>query len=137
MLRVAYRYMPSTDGPTENRGIVEATGRYPLVGGVLLSDRNDADLRFIDHEFSWRYRNRLTAERTLSLASYHFTPFVRGEVYYDSNFQKWSRTAESLGADFPFLKHYEFEAYYEHQNDTSSAPNRQVNALGISFSLYF
>jgi hypothetical protein len=26
MLRLGYRYMPATDGPTERRGIVEATG---------------------------------------------------------------------------------------------------------------
>ena len=50
-------------------------------------------------EFAWRYRNRITAERTLPLRSYHLTPYIRAEVYYDSNFHKWSRTAESVGSD--------------------------------------
>ena len=82
LLRVGYRYLPSTNGPTEHRGVVEATGRCPLKSGFLFSDRNRADFRFINGEFSWRYRNRLTAERTVSILSYHFTPYARGEVYF-------------------------------------------------------
>jgi hypothetical protein len=137
MLRLGYRYMPTTDGPTEHRGIVEATARYPLVRGVLLSDQNRLDLRYIDGELAWRYRNRITAERSLAIRFYHFTPYIRAEAYYDGNFQKWSRTAESVGCIFPFRKRYEVEPYYEHQNDTATAPNRQVNALGFVFSMYF
>jgi hypothetical protein len=57
MLRLSYRYLPAVEGPTEHRVGVEATGRYPLIKGVLLSDRNRADLRSIDGIFSWRYRN--------------------------------------------------------------------------------
>jgi hypothetical protein len=137
MLRLGYRYMPTTDGPTENRGILEATGRFPLVRGVLLSDRNRADLRFISGEFSWRYRNRLAAERTFAIRSYHFSPYIRAEAYYDGNLHKWSRTTETFGLVFPIRKRAEIEPYYEHQNDSSSAPNRQVNALGLALSLYF
>jgi hypothetical protein len=136
MLRFGYRYMPTTNGPTENRGILETTGRYPLVRGVLLSDRNRADLRFIAGEFSWRYRNRLTAERTFSIRSYHLTPYVRAELYYDGNLHKWSRTAETVGLVFPIRKRAEIDSYYEHQNDSSNAPNRQVNAFGIALSVY-
>ena len=136
-LRLGYRYMPETNGPTEHRGLIEATGRYPLVRGVLLSDRNRVDFRFIDGEFAWRYRNRISAERTVSIRSYHFIPYLRAEAYYDSNFQKWSRTAETAGCVFPFRKRYEVEPYYEHQNETGTAPNRQVNALGLVFSMYF
>jgi hypothetical protein len=136
-LRLGYRYIPSTNGPTEHRGLIEATGRYPLVRGVLLSDRNRLDLRSIDGELAWRYRNRISAERTVSIRSYHFTPYLRAEAYYDGNFHKWSRTAETAGCIFPFRKRYEVEPYYEHQNDTGTSPNRQVNALGLVLSMYF
>jgi len=137
LLRIGYRYLPSTNGPIEHRGVLEATGRYPVKSGFLFSDRNRADLRFISGEFSWRYRNRLTVERTVSILSYHFTPYVRSEVYFNSNYGKWSRTAEDLGAAFPIRKHTEIEPYYEHQNDTSKSPNRQINAFGLSLNLYF
>jgi hypothetical protein len=45
------------------------------------------------------------------------------EVYFDSNYGKWSRTSETLGAAFPIRKHTEIEPYYEHQNETSKSPN--------------
>jgi len=137
LLRVGYRYLPSTSGPTEHRCVLEATARYPLKSGFLFSDRNRADLRFITGESSWRYRNRLSVEKTVSIRSYHFAPYVRGEVYFDSNYGKWSRTAEDLGAAFPIRKHTEIELYYEHQNDTSKPPNQQINALGLSLNLCF
>jgi hypothetical protein len=137
MLRLGYRYLGSTSSPTEHRGIVEATGRFPLVKGTLLTDRNRADLRMISDSFSWRYRNRLSAERTFAIESRHFTPYLRAEGYYDSRYGKFSRTSETIGSVFPFHRHWEFEVYYEHQNDTSSAPNRQVHALGIVSSIYF
>ena len=137
MVRAGYRYMPSIEGPTEHRGLLEATVRFPLVRDVVLSDRNRVDLRSIDGELAWRYRNRITAERTFSLRSYHLVPYLRAEAYYDGNFHKWSRTAETAGCIFPFRKRYELEPYYEHQNDTGTAPNRQVNGLGIVLSMYF
>lgn len=137
MLRSGYRYMPSTASPTEQRGIEEATARYPLSWSVLMSDRNRVDLRFIDGEFSWRYRNRLSAERDFAIKSYHFAPYLRAEAYYDSRYGKFSRTAETAGCPFPIRKHSEIELYYEHQNDTSKPPNRQVNAIGLVLNLYF
>jgi uncharacterized protein DUF2490 len=137
MLRLSYRYLPAVEGPTEHRVGVEATGRYPLIRGVLLSDRNRADLRYIDGVFSWRYRNRLSAERTFSLRSFHFAPYLRAEVFYDSRSEKWSRTALTAGSTFPIGKHFELEWYYEHQNDTAKPPNRQVDGLGYVLSMYF
>lgn len=137
IFRIGYRYMPSTNGPLENRIILEGTGRYPLLRSTIVSDRNRADLRFIDQVFSWRYRNRLTVEHEFAIRSYHFAPYVRAEAYYDSPTSKFSRTAETAGCPFPIRKHFEIEPYFEHQNDTSKSPNRQVNAFGLVLSLYF
>jgi hypothetical protein len=116
---------------------MEATPRYPLVGGALITDRNRADLRFIEGKFSWRYRNRLTVERTLTSGRIHFTPYARAEAYYDSNYNKFSRVALDAGTIFPVGEHMELEGYYEHQNDTGKSPNRQVNALGAVLTFYF
>jgi len=137
MLRNGYRYMPSTSSATEQRIFSEATARFPLTWGVLVSDRNRVDLRWINDEFSWRYRNRLTAERDVKIRSYHFAPYVRAEAFFDSRYGKFSRTTEDAGATFPIHKSIEIEPYYEHQNDSSKSPNRQVNAFGFVLSLYF
>jgi hypothetical protein len=137
MFRGGYRYMPSTSNPVEQRIIVETTARHSVFWEVLVSDRNRADLRFIEGDFSWRYRNRITAERNFAIKKLHFAPYIRVEGYFDSRYGKFSRTAETVGSTFDVGKHLDIEPYYEHQNDTSKPPNRQVNALGLVIRLYF
>jgi hypothetical protein len=137
LLRFGYRYLPSTRNPPENRVVMEATPRYPLLRGSLLTDRNRGELRFIEGRFSWRYRNRLMLERQFTVGGLHFTPYVRAEAFYDSNYNKFSRTTEDVGSIFPVGKHVELEGYYEHENDTSKSPNRQTHALSAILNLYF
>jgi len=139
VLRVGYHYVyPYTEeGSNEHRGILELTARHPLLIGVVVSDRNRMDLRSIAGAGSWRYRNRLTIEREFSVGRLRLSPYVRGEIYYDSRYGKWSRTALTGGATLPFNRHFEFESYFEHQNDTGGSSNRTVNALGLVFNLYF
>jgi hypothetical protein len=139
MVRVGYRYVfpYGGDGSDEHRGVVEATARYPLTHGVSVSDRNRMDLRSIGGTFSWRYRNRLTVEKDFSIHRFRFTPYCRGEIYYDSRYDKWSRTALIAGSSFPITRHFELESYFEHQNDSGGSSNRTVNALGMVANLYF
>jgi len=139
MIRVGYRYVfpYGGDSSDEHRGVVEATARYPLPRGVLVSDRSRMDLRSIDGTFSWRYRNRLTVEREFSAGRFRFVPYARGEIYYDSRFDKVSRTALIGGSSFPITRHFELESYFEHQNDSGGSSNRTVNAVGVVANLYF
>jgi|SRR5262245_50257337 len=137
LLRAGYHYLPSPDNPTEQRIVLEATPRFPLKSGVVVSNRNRADLRFIDKEFSWRYRNRLTIEREFAIKSYYFLPYLRIEGFYDSNYEKWSTTATSAGFVVPLEKHSELEMFYEHRNNTGTSPNQQVNGIGLTLNLYF
>jgi hypothetical protein len=60
--RVGYRNLGQNGSPDENRLILEMTPRFPLPGSILISDRNRIDLRWKGN-FSWRYRNRISAER--------------------------------------------------------------------------
>jgi hypothetical protein len=135
--RIGYNYLPTPGKPPENRVSFDATPRFPLKAGVSVADRNRMDLRFINGKFSWRYRNRLMVERSFGIRSYHFTPYVRGEAYYDSNPDKWSRTTEDVGCLFPIHRRAEIEPYYQHMNDTSKSPNQQTHGVGLTLSLYF
>lgn len=139
LVRVGYRLIhPYTgDEPNEQRGVVEVTPRYPLVHHVLVSDRNRMDLRSKGGEFSWRYRNRLTVETEFSPGRVKINPYARGEIYYDSKYEKVSRTALIVGSAFPITRHIEFESYLEHQNDSGGSSNRTVNAVGVVVNLYF
>jgi hypothetical protein len=106
-------------------------------GGILLSSRNRADLDWSDGNFSWRYRNRLSLQRTVTIRSYHPIPFARAEFFYTSKYQKWSTTALYAGCSFPLGKHTQLEPYYEHQNNTGKRPNQHLNQFGLILSLHF
>jgi hypothetical protein len=139
MVRIGYRLItPYTgDASVEHRGVLEATTRLPLAIGVLVSDRHRLDLRSIEGQFSWRYRNRLTFEKEFSIGRFRFNPYGRGEIYYDSRYGKVSRTSLIAGSAFPITRHVELEGYLEHQNDSGGSSNRTVDAVGAVVNLYF
>jgi hypothetical protein len=88
-------------------------------------------------QFTWRYRNKLTLDRAFAIRSFHFAPYVAAEPFYESQYGKWASTDLYAGSAFPIGKHVEFEAYYEHENDTGKTPNKQQNYVGLQFQLYF
>jgi len=133
---VGYQYLTGTSGSPENRGVLQLTPRFPLPLSILLSDRNRIDLRVISGSFSWRYRNRLTLERSFKIKSVAFTPYVRGEVFYNSKYQTWDKNSYAVGVTVPVGKHAELQPYTQHDNSTHASP-QHVNALGFITSFYF
>jgi len=129
-LSVGFRYVPSPDKPHIERLTLAATPSWPLVAKILLTDRNRADLDWSRGQLNWRYRNKVTLERRVTIGSYHPAPYVAAEVFYLSQYKKWSTTALYAGSIFPAGKHIEFNPYYEHQNVTSKRPNQQFNQFG-------
>jgi hypothetical protein len=137
--RVGYRYLPALrgDGPTENRPIAELTARFKMPFALLLSDRNRSDFRFISGKpFSWRYRNRVSLERNFSIRNYRLTPFLRGELFFDSRFDKIAKNSFRIGSVFPITKRTEFELYYEDQRDSGTSPVFHVRGVGLTLSLF-
>jgi hypothetical protein len=137
VLEAGYRYITAPGAPPENRMITAATFNFPLQAGFFVSDRNRADLDWKNGGFTWRYRNKLTLERTFAIRSYHLIPYLAAEPFYESNYHKWSTTSLYAGCLFPVGKHVEFNAYYEHDNNTGKPPNQQVNSAGLALYLYF
>jgi len=137
VLEAGYRYITAPNAPSENRMLLAATSNFPLSAGFFLSDRNRADLDWKNGVFTWRYRNKLTVERTLRIRSYHFIPYAAAETFYESQYGKWSTTSLYAGSLFPVGKHVQFNIYYEHDNNTGKHPNQQVNSVGLAMYLYF
>ena len=132
-----YRVLLSPGSTATNRWELVATANFPLSGGFLLSDRNRADLDWQSgKEFQWRYRNRLSLERSLKLGSYHSRVYIRDEEFYESQYQKWSTTALYVGGTFPVRKRFDLGPYYCHQNNTGKNPNQQQDQLGLIVNLY-
>ncbi len=137
VFEAGYRYIVAPDEPTDNRLLTAVTFHFPLKAGLLITARNRADLDWKGGAFEWRYRNKLILEKTVAIRSYHPIPYVAFEPYYESQYGKWSTTTEFAGCLFPLGKHVEFNAYYEHENDTGKHPNKQDNFIGLAAYIYF
>ncbi len=137
VVEVGYRYLDIPDSPSENRMITAVTFNLPMGAGFHASDRNRADLDWKAGKFTYRYRNRLTLERTFAIHSYHLIPYVAAEPYYESQYSKWSTTSLFAGCIFPVGKHVEFNTYYQHDNDTGKHPNMPEQFVGMALYLFF
>jgi hypothetical protein len=137
LLETGYRIITAPNAAPENRLLTSATFHLPVTARVLITDRNRADLDWKDGKFSWRYRNKLTLERTFAIHSYHSIPYASVEPYYESQYEKWSTTSIYAGCLLPVGKHVQFNPYYEHDNNTGKHPNQQVNSIGMALYLYF
>jgi hypothetical protein len=133
---IGYRYLTNLDKPSENRVILELTPRYYLPWGILASDRNRFELRIISGNLTWRYRNRLNLERSFKIKFLRFTPYAQGEVYYYSQYGLWNKDSYTFGSIFPVHRRIEIKPYFQHDNDSRSSTSH-VNALGLTFYLYF
>jgi hypothetical protein len=136
-VEVGYRYIDEPNAPAENRMVLAVTSNFPLRYGFNMSDRNRADLDWKKGVFTYRYRNRLTLERTFAIHSYHLIPYVSAELFYESQYSKISTTSIYAGSLFPVGKHVEFNPYYEHDNNTNKRPNKQVNSAGLAVYFFF
>ena len=150
-LRTGYRYgfsLGGSDPFKEHRIVFEQILRQPLPLEVLFTDRNREELRWVNGEFSGRYRNRVQLEREFKVLNRAVTPYASAEVSYDSRFHTWNRNRLAVGATIAFKrgaplislihpkKQMVLDVYVMRQNDSRSAPNR-VKALGMAFSIYF
>src|SRR5258708_448377 len=131
-----YRYLAAPNSPSTNRMELTATSHFPAKPGLLLSDRNRSDLDWSNGSFKWRYRNKLEIEKSVAIHSYPPSPYASVEVYYESQYQKWSTTEIYAGCLFPIRRRFEFDAYYEHQNNTGKSPNRQLQGIGLTLNMY-
>ncbi len=150
--RAGYRYGRSLDRDDdfrEHRIVLEQTFKTTLPGKIVVSDRNRQDFRFVRGEYSFRYRNRLTLEREVGRGEYRFTPYLQGEVYFDSRFVAWSRHRYGGGIVFPLSKvgrpatldrsfrdHMSLDLYVMRQSDSQPSASR-TNAFGASLIFTF
>jgi hypothetical protein len=102
--RAGYRYITSLGESSspylEHRWVVEVTSRVPLPKKLVMIDSSRGELRFIGGQpFSTRYRNKLQLEREFSFGSLVFTPYLNGQLYYDTRYDVWNRNRYSAGVE--------------------------------------
>lgn len=98
VLAVGYRYLPSPSSPATNRLRLDGTSNFPMKGKVLISARNRFDLDWQNGKFTWRYRNKLTIERTLTI---HRDPTSPLSPFTRVNITNGARPRSTLAICFP------------------------------------
>lgn len=151
ILRAGYRFGSSvgeTSEPfREHRLLTEQTLRKMLPGDLLLSDRSREDFRFLKGDFSFRYRNRVTIEREFQLKKRTITPYISGELFYDTRYDIWNRNRWAAGVQTALRRgpvrklllpkrQVILDLYYLRQNDSRS-DTPHVNAVGASLAFHF
>lgn len=130
------RPLNNSGAATEHMLSYELNARLPLPKSLLMSDRNRLDLRWVNGDFRWRYRNRLKLERTFPVGRFELTPYVHGEVFYDINQGSWTRVRYAAGSEWSITKRFVLEGYFLRQNDWVGVP-KYVNAIGMAVQFYF
>lgn len=148
-LRAGYRYgfsLGSNSPFKEHRPLLEETFQKPLERGFVFTDRNRQEFRWINGDFSMRFRNRATLERDFAIGKRSLVPYGSAEIFYDTRFNTFNRYRLALGTRIRFKKRElgrtnlrrqnVLDLYYLWQGDSRSQP-RHVDALGITFGIYF
>lgn len=139
MVRAGYlitRPKNNSGSSTEHMATGEATARAHLPAGLLLSDRNRVDFRWVSGDPKHRYRNRLKLEKTFDIGRFQLTPYAHAELFYDFKPRMWSRLRYAAGAEWNITKRIILEGYYLRQNTWASVP-QFVDAAGMAVQFYF
>lgn len=138
--QAGFRYissLASESSYSEHRWLVECTPRYLLPGNVIVSDRNRGEMRLVsDNPFSTRYRNKLQLERDFAIGHLVYTPYISGEVIYDTRYDAWTQNRYSVGVQVPLDAHVVLETYVLRKNQTRSTP-AHANVFGLRLRFYF
>ena len=124
----------------EHRPIGELSLRAFPGKSLVLFDRNRVDFRFINGDYSYRYRNRVRLERTWAVddraPGLAFTPYAMEEVGYDSRYDTFNRSRFSVGVETQLTKTVMVDLYLFRQDDSRASIER-LYALGIALNLTY
>lgn len=148
-LRAGYRYgfaLGDNDPFSEHRVVLDQTFHKPLQSKFVFTDRNRQELRWINGDFSLRFRNRAKLERAFVIGKRSLVPYSSGELFYDSRFSTFNRFRLIAGTEIVFAKRETWlmnirrqrilDVYYLWQTDSRSQPKR-LHAIGVTFEVHF
>ena len=124
---------------TERTAFSELHAKSPLKGGLLMSSRLRADLRWLgedDPDFSTRVRYRLMLEKEYQAGRTSIVPYVNGEAYYDSRYDTVNRIRVIPGASVSFTPRFAVETNVTYQYDSRSSTTHLL-ALNVILHLFF
>jgi len=146
-LRAGYRYaFPSRDQGSEKRILTEQTFSQPLPNRFVFHDRIRQEYRWLNHDFSMRFRNRVMLQRDFSLNKRTLSPYGNAEIMYDTRFNTFNRYRLAVGTQIMLRRRDSFlmnlrrqkviDIYYLWQGDSRSQPEH-VQAIGVTVGFHF
>jgi len=121
ILRSGVMYVSALNAsqPTnEWRGVLDLTPRWILPLGIRLNWRNRNEFRWINGDFSFRFRSRLWFGLPISVVeSQTLTPYISSEIFYDTRFDRFSRSTSQLGISYGFVTWSSFDVLAVYQRD--------------------
>jgi hypothetical protein len=136
--RAGYRYnaVVGDRSSHSHRGLLELTPRLPLPARLVFADRNQFVLVGGQKSTTWLYRNRVTLARSFQVRSLIFSPYLQGQVVYNSDPGAWNRYDADFGSVFRLNDHWELEPYFQHQHSIDGSGGG-INGIGFKVELYF
>jgi hypothetical protein len=120
----------------EDRGIVALHARAYLPAELLVEGRARADLRWMDGDYSTRYRFRIEVNREFKVRDRSVTPYFQAEAFYDTRFDGWARQLYQVGTEVQLTEHFRVEPYLARQVDDLPA-DAGLYAVGLVARWYY
>jgi len=139
VLAAGYHYSETIQsGPPshEDRMIVQLTPQHRPKAGFFVADRNRVEFRWVNGQYSTRYRNQLTVERGFRERGVRLIPYAWGELFYDSQTHSWNENRYAFGVQLPYKRLFMLDNYYQRQNCTIGTP-KHLNVWGMTLNFYF
>jgi hypothetical protein len=134
-----YEYLQTNgtaEPSSENRLLADFTARSRPPADFLVTDRNRVEFRWVNGDYSTRYRNRLTVERASRVGELRFTPYLSAEFFYDWAKDAWNEEQYALGLEWPYRNVLKLNTYYLRQDCTTCSP-RSLNVAGLSLAYFY
>jgi len=139
VIGAGYEYLQTDETAkpsSENRLVADFTARSRPPAEFLVTDRNRVEFRWVDGDYSTRYRNRLTVERASRIGGLRLTPYVSAEFFYDWAKDSWNEEQYAAGIEWPYKNVLKLSTYYLYQDCTTCSP-RNLNVAGLSLNYFY
>jgi hypothetical protein len=137
-IRAGLRFTRSTNDASyqEARIVTELTRRVAGDSTWRLVQRSRVELRWVNSDYNWRFRERLHLQRFFAHPwRYDPRPYGTFEAYYYSQYNTIARLAGRVGVECRVWKESDIDVYLARQENSRGEPVR-VNALGVTVKLY-
>ena len=139
VLGAGYEYLQTLENDKtkrENRIIIQGAAHHSPGAGLLVTDRNRVEFRWVNGAYNFRYRNKLIVDRAFRANKFRFTPYASGELFWDRNHHLWNENQYSFGVQLPYKQRLMLDIFYLHQNCTTCSQTH-VNVAGLTLNLFF